>query len=330
MAWTENWVYDKFSNLQGTTIPRFYGTFMIRLPNSKEDIFAVAMSYIEGAGKLKDRFIDLGSMDNFGQKWYSLAREIFSKVYDFHQMGLCGIDINSGNILVVDKPSSSRENPNPFSVNFIDFATARPSSFPSDEENEKHCINYVMKEDVLSIDELLISMCETPRHMEYQWVRRRWGFYTWMEREHPDDAWFQAWWEKYLKPREDLYDRIAQRHNKRRKEMKARIAMIAQGKKERASGMERVVARLKEAKKLKMIKKWERIDRHSALNEAIEIIGRDKVRNILAKDIARGWMQHFTERYLRKTHKIWEMKRRKREKARKNSPIYQIRNFFSL
>ena len=93
LAWEEAWSLCKLSELRGRVVPKYYGTFVVRLRSilrftnaglnasslqvrrggSEEDFFAVAVPRVKGAS-VYDKFKELGCTDDLDTRWYELVR----------------------------------------------------------------------------------------------------------------------------------------------------------------------------------------------------------------------------------------------------------------
>ncbi|KAJ3510821.1 hypothetical protein NLJ89_g4455 [Agrocybe chaxingu] len=192
LAWAEVWAYQKLTHLQGTKIPRLHGAFQVKSPviGDSQPHLALLMSYVGGVTIL-ERCVELGSVsDNGDTRWCSLVRDLFKQVHEFHQLGLCNLDICEANVKAVTSPDGSD------SLVFFDFATARPSMFANELEKEQHEVHRALVNDLAHLRGLLLTICgdvpgwdDGPRPL----FKRRWEFLQWARKEHAGDAWLKEW-----------------------------------------------------------------------------------------------------------------------------------------
>ncbi|KAF9478091.1 hypothetical protein BDN70DRAFT_944532 [Pholiota conissans] len=202
MAWAEVHAYSKLVSLQGTVVPRLVGAFMVQYPESDEEHIAIAMTRIRG-NSFMDRCRKLGCEIDGDERWYPLALELMRRIYDIHQLGIIGLDIRDENIFVVDAPDAASSP----SIKLFDFGFSRPNQFEDPEDKKKHAVAFITMKDVGGLTTLLLDTCggdsgrpewlvENGFTLEYR--QRRWDFFQWIRREHPEEPFLSEWWDKYL------------------------------------------------------------------------------------------------------------------------------------
>ncbi|KAF6749829.1 hypothetical protein DFP72DRAFT_531984 [Ephemerocybe angulata] len=183
MAWQESWAYNKLAPLQGKCVPKFFGAFQSSVFGDNRIHMATLMSYVDGK-HIVERCSELveSKSDLYEEQWYPKMRDVYELTHRIHELGVANLDIRKSNIKI--DPESGR-------VVFFDFASARPSRFPTEEDAKIHRVEAGLQYDSNNLDSLLYAICGN-EHDSHQFYRRRAKFMEWAIEYCSHEPWFKA------------------------------------------------------------------------------------------------------------------------------------------